>query len=154
MQKRIVAAVRAFIARCGATWLAHAAAPVLIMTNAYYAGCSDGGGLLAVEDAGVPDVDDECPPLDPATGCDDCNPCHDNGWCEVCDQIPPVDASIFCHPIEKLPPFCVDEPVGCGHGNASNGLDCFPVEGVRPLITGYCCGGTCIESIDCPVRDD
>lgn len=117
-------------------------------------GCS-GGGLLIVETIdGGEGGSAPCPTQHPETGCDDCNPCTDDKWCELCDAIPPVKASKWCLPPANFPAWCAKLPVACGHDGYSTPVgisnDCFPVEEdagpVRPLHTGICCVGMCIEN--------
>lgn len=116
-------------------------------------GCS-GGGLLIVEtqDAGTGET--SCPPPTPEDGCDDCEPCTDDAWCELCDAIPPVTASKWCHSMTNFPTWCNGKPVACQHNGytTEEGTtdSCFPVENdagpVRPLHTGKCCAGVCVEN--------
>lgn len=125
---------------------------------AFLIGCS-GGGILVAEEIDAGSDASACPAQDPATGCDDCEPCTFDAWCEVCDQIPPVTASRWCKPVEKIPVWCDAGPPACGHNGYSTpegqANDCFPVESdAGPIHAGRCCAGVCVENdVQCQ-RDD
>lgn len=77
-------------------------------------------------------------------GCDDCNPCTFDDWCD------PDTWDVH------VPPWCADVPrtgeATCVHSdrNTPDGQinDCFPIATVTDVRPGKCCAGTCIDNAD------
>ena len=88
-------------------------------------------------------------------GCDDCNPCTANAWCDPAFDLPAVDfpsMSWICAPLKRTDaPRCFGALLTTAPGIDN---DCFPVVGsgsVDGLVAGHCCAGVCSPNdLVCP----
>ncbi len=96
-----------------------------------------------VEQASAPAGDD------PASFCDDQNPCTADANCTPCSALPRAQRDMYhCTPDGELPPFCAGK-TGCVHVDlttpADQRNDCFPVAGAGELRAGVCRAGMCVD---------
>lgn len=88
--------------------------------------------------------DKDCSGMLYSNGCDDCNPCTFDDWCDP-------DAWF-----EFVPPWCVEVAhlgvATCVHSDRSTPdgqiNDCFPIAPVTDVRPGKCCVGTCIDNAE------
>lgn len=75
-------------------------------------------------------------------GCDDCNPCTFDNWCD------PTEWDAF------IPEWCAGVAAtgeaACVHAERSTPIgqinDCFPIAPVTDVRAGKCCVGTCVDN--------
>jgi hypothetical protein len=87
---------------------------------------------------------------DPASFCDDHNPCTDDVNCTPCSALEPPDRNIHrCTADADLPALCAGR-TGCVHEPLTTPAgqidDCFPVAGAADLHAGVCRAGRCAEN--------
>lgn len=88
-------------------------------------------------------------------GCDDCNPCTANVWCDPASDPPATDFPLMswvCAPLKRTdPPRCFGALLTTAPGIDN---DCFPVAdsgSVDGLEAGHCCAGVCSRNdLVCP----
>jgi hypothetical protein len=87
---------------------------------------------------------------DPASFCDDDNPCTTDVNCTPCSTLPAAERDMYhCTADADLPALCAGR-TGCAHvplttpPEQSN--DCFPVAGAADVHAGVCRAGTCAEN--------
>lgn len=88
--------------------------------------------------------DKDCSGEEWFNGCDDCNPCTWDVWCD------PEEWSAF------VPPACKDvatsDTAQCVHFDLTTPQgqinDCFPIAPVTDVRAGKCCAGTCTDNAE------
>jgi hypothetical protein len=99
---------------------------------------------------GDPSSDLACTGDDPASFCDDCNPCTTDANCTPCSALPAAERDIYhCTADDELPAFCAGR-TGCVHVPFSTPAgqidDCFPVVESVDLHAGACLAGVCVDN--------
>lgn len=111
------------------------------VTEARFLDCAPGGGC-----AHEPALDGQ----DPATFCDDHDPCTTDVDCTPCSAVPPGERDIYhCTADEDLPELCAGR-AGCVHvpltTPAGQADSCFPVADAADAHPGVCRAGRCVEN--------
>jgi hypothetical protein len=91
-----------------------------------------------------------CTGDDPATFCDDENPCTVDVNCTPCSELPAWQHDIYhCTADEELPELCTGH-AGCFHAPQTTPAgqvdDCFPVAEAASPHAGSCRVGVCVEN--------
>jgi hypothetical protein len=94
-------------------------------------------------------ADPACQGDDPATFCDDCNPCTEKANCTPCSALPASERDIYhCTADEELPGFCAGR-TGCFHVPLTTpegqSASCFPVADATEARAGVCDVGRCVD---------